>query len=67
MIDAKPHILIVESRYYDEIAAELLAGATEALEAVGATYKRVEVPGAFEIPAAIKFALDAGRATRVFF
>ena len=60
MSATKPHILIVESRYYDEIAAELLAGATAALEAAGATYERIEVPGAFEIPAAVKFAVEAG-------
>lgn len=60
MTDTKPHLLIVESRYYNEIAVELLAGAIEALETANATYKRVEVPGAFEIPAAIKFALEAG-------
>jgi len=60
MSTTKPHILIVESRYYDEIAAELLAGATEALEAAGATHEKIEVPGAFEIPAAVKFAVEAG-------
>ena len=60
MSDRKSHVLIVESRYYDAIAAELLAGATEALEAAGATYERIEVPGAFEIPAAVRFAVEAG-------
>ena len=64
MTDTKPHLLIVESRYYDDIAAELLAGATEALEVAGSTYQRVEVPGAFEIPAAVKFALEAGSAAQ---
>lgn len=59
MSKGKPHVLIVESRYYEKIAEELLAGATEALDAAGATYDRVEVPGAFEIPAAVKFAVDA--------
>ena len=67
MTDTKPHLLIVESRYYDDIAAELLAGATEALEVAGSTYQRVEVPGAFEIPAAIKFALEAVRAAQDLF
>lgn len=54
-----PHILIVESPYYREIAEELAKGAIAALEAAGATYERVEVPGAFEIPAAI--AMIVGR------
>ena len=59
MSETDLHVLIIESRYYNEIAVELLAGATEALAAAGATYERVEVPGAFEIPAAIKFAVEA--------
>ena len=59
MSETNLRVLIVESRYYDKIAAELLAGATKALVAAGVTYERVEVPGAFEIPAAIKFAVEA--------
>jgi len=53
-------ILIVESRFYDDIADELLAGAKGALSALGADFDVVTVPGAFEIPAAIAFAEDAG-------
>ena len=52
-----PHLLIVESRYYEDVAAELLNGATAELEAAGATSERIEVPGAFEIPAAIRMAI----------
>ena len=43
--------LIVEARYYDAIGADLLAGATRAIEAAGATYDLVSVAGALEIPA----------------
>jgi 6,7-dimethyl-8-ribityllumazine synthase len=53
-----PHVLIVEARFYDDIADLLLAGATRALEAGGATFDRVTVPGALEIPAAIRLALE---------
>lgn len=53
----KPHILVVEARFYEDIADELFAGAAAALEAAGATFERVAVPGAFEVPAAIEFAL----------
>jgi 6,7-dimethyl-8-ribityllumazine synthase len=55
----KAHLLIVEARFYDGLADALLEGATAALEAAGATYEIVTVPGALEIPAAISFALDA--------
>ncbi len=48
-----PHVLIVESRFYEDISDELLKGASGALEAAGASFERVSVPGAFEIPAAI--------------
>ncbi len=56
-----PHLLIVEARFYDEFADELLKGAAQALEAAGATYDVVTVPGALEIPAAIALAADTGR------
>jgi 6,7-dimethyl-8-ribityllumazine synthase len=54
-----PHIMIVEAPYYAHIAAELAKGATAVLEEAGATYRRFAVPGAFEIPAAIRFAATA--------
>ncbi len=52
-------ILIVESGYYEDIADMLLAGARRALDAVGAAYDVVTVPGALEIPQAIAIALDS--------
>jgi 6,7-dimethyl-8-ribityllumazine synthase len=56
--DNAPHILIVEARFYDDMADALLEGATFALKDAGATYEVVTVPGALEIPAAIAMALD---------
>jgi len=53
-----PHLLIVEARFYDDLADALLEGAKAALEEAGATYEVVTVPGALEIPAVISFALD---------
>jgi len=53
-----PHLLIVEARFYDDMADALLEGATEAIRQAGATYDVVTVPGALEIPAAIAMALD---------
>lgn len=52
-----PHILIVEARFYPDIADEMVRGASAVLEAAGATYERIEVPGAFEIPTAIGIAV----------
>src|ERR1700689_2915464 len=57
----KPQVLIVEARYYAHIANELLRGAQAALEAAGADYDRIEVPGSFEIPAAIALAAAANK------
>ncbi len=49
--------MIIEARFYDDIADNLAAGAIAELEKAGATYERYQVPGAFEIPAAIQFAI----------
>jgi 6,7-dimethyl-8-ribityllumazine synthase len=54
-----PHLLIVEARFYDDMSDALLDGARSALEAGGATYDVITVPGALEIPPAIAMALDA--------
>jgi 6,7-dimethyl-8-ribityllumazine synthase len=56
--EGKPHLLIVEARFYDDLADALLEGARSALDEAGATYDVVTVPGALEIPAVISFALD---------
>ncbi len=55
-----PHILIVDARFYDDIADELVKGAVAELEASGASFERITVPGCFEIPAAIGFAIGSG-------
>ena len=56
MTDA-PYLLVVEARFYEDIADELVKGAEAAIEAAGATHTRIWVPGALEIPAAIKMAI----------
>jgi len=53
----KPSILIVEGRFYDDIADELVKGATAVLDEAGMGYERMPVPGAFEVPQAIRFAI----------
>ncbi len=52
-----PHVLIVEGRFYEDIADELAKGATAVLDEAGMPYERLSVPGAFEVPAAVRFAL----------
>jgi len=59
MADNPPHLLVIEARFYEDIAEELLRGATAAIEAAGATHERITVPGALEVPAALAMALDA--------
>ena len=55
-------VLVVEARYYDGIADELLAGTRAALEAAAAEVDVVTVDGALEIPATIAIAIDAAKA-----
>ncbi len=52
-------ILIVEARFYDDIADTLLSGAERALQAGNAAFDRITVPGALEIPGAIAIAVEA--------
>jgi 6,7-dimethyl-8-ribityllumazine synthase len=57
-----PHILIVEARFYENITDELARGAVAVLEQIiGASYERVAVPGALEIPAAVQIASTSAR------
>jgi 6,7-dimethyl-8-ribityllumazine synthase len=60
MLEDPLRILIVEARFYDHIADDLLAGAKAALKAAGAEADVVTVPGALEIPAAIAMAEEGG-------
>ena len=49
-------VLVVVAPYYRDIADDLLAGARATLEAAGATHEVVEVPGALDVPTAIRIA-----------
>jgi 6,7-dimethyl-8-ribityllumazine synthase len=60
----KLRMLIVEARFYDDIAEALLAGAIRVLDEAGAQYDRITVPGALEVPAAIAMAVDAAQRKR---
>lgn len=51
--DKPAKLLIVVSPYYKDISDNLVAGAKAEIEAAGATWDLVEMPGALEIPTAI--------------
>lgn len=53
------HFLIIEARFYTDIADELVKGATAELDSRDATYERIEVPGVLEAPAALAMAIQA--------
>jgi 6,7-dimethyl-8-ribityllumazine synthase len=61
----KPHIMVVEARFYEDLSDALWEGAKRALENAGATYERFSVPGALEIPAAIRLAHLSGEAGKL--
>ncbi len=58
-MEDEPHLLIVEARFYEDIADQLVEGATAAVTERGGSYDRLSVPGALEIPAAIRYAVRA--------
>jgi 6,7-dimethyl-8-ribityllumazine synthase len=53
-------VVIVAGRWHDVITDGLIAGATRVLEASGASFSLVRVPGSFELPLACKVALENG-------
>lgn len=53
--------LIIEARFYDEIANLLLEGASARLAAAGFSIVRLTVPGCLEIPPALAMTIAADR------
>ncbi len=56
---SKCRILIIEARFNEKIADELVQGAIEEIEAQGASWERVSVPGALEIPLVLASAVQS--------
>lgn len=54
------NVVIVAGQWHQVISDGLIAGATRTLEASGATFSLVRVPGSFELPVASKVALENG-------
>ena len=55
-----PRVCIAVGRFYTDLADELTQGATVRLDQAGVQYDVLEVPGAFEIPAALNMARESG-------
>ena len=51
-----PEVLIVVAPYYRQIADDLITGAEGVVDQAGAAHDMIEVPGALEVPTAIRLA-----------
>jgi 6,7-dimethyl-8-ribityllumazine synthase len=61
-MEADGSIALCVARFYEELADALEASARETLAAAGVeAIDRFDVPGAFELPLAAKYAADSGR------
>jgi 6,7-dimethyl-8-ribityllumazine synthase len=54
-------LLVIDARFHEAIADELVAGAMARIEAAKAKADRISVPGALEIPIAASIAIGSGR------
>jgi 6,7-dimethyl-8-ribityllumazine synthase len=56
-VSDSPHLMIVEARFYEEIADLMMESVLQEVAEAGATYERFQVPGTFELPGAIQMAI----------
>jgi 6,7-dimethyl-8-ribityllumazine synthase len=62
MSNADRRVALCVARFYEDLADKLERGARAALEEAGITdVDRHDVPGAFELPLAAKYAVESGR------
>ncbi|MEW5422457.1 6,7-dimethyl-8-ribityllumazine synthase [Amorphus sp. 3PC139-8] len=59
MKQTAPHALVIEARFYTDLADALFEGVRRVFDERGVTYERIAVPGVLEIPAALSMALTA--------
>ncbi len=57
----RPTVIIVEAPYYSEVTEMLANSVIAELDAAGYDYDRMEVSGVFEVPAAVKLAMESDR------
>ena len=60
------HFLVIDARFYPDLADELVRGAIAELARRGASHERISVPGVLEIPAALAMVLGARSGQRRF-
>jgi 6,7-dimethyl-8-ribityllumazine synthase len=54
-----PRILVIEAPYYADVVAGMRRGAEKLLAGSGATFEAAQVSGAFELPAALRMAIES--------
>lgn len=54
------NVVVIAGTWHDVITDGLIAGAKRVLDAAGATYRVVRVPGSFELPVAARAAFEGG-------
>lgn len=52
------HLLVIEARYYKDIADSLIDGVKAALDKAGDTFDVITTSGAYELPATLNFVLQ---------
>lgn len=57
----RKRVLLVIGRFYADIAEQLETGACKALAEKELAWDSIDVPGAFEIPGAVRIAMASGR------
>ena len=55
------HVLVLDARFYEDIADELVKGTLAELASQNIHYDRISVSGVFELAPAINFALNSGQ------
>lgn len=63
---AAPRALIVEARFYQDIADMLLDGARAELDRAGFKHETITVPGVLEIPPALAMAMVSARRRNLY-
>ena len=56
-----PRLLCIQAPYYEAVVAGMRHGAQDMAHIAGASMETIDVAGAFELPAALRMAIQAGR------